>query len=314
MNAITFKRLFRRSDVLLSNCARPICKKTQILRRLCATGAGVLALVGVLGFTTATQPAIPYASSSFIEAQEAHQGKPAPIHTQLFTDEVKNSDAEPIDANEIAWIEVDEYTAEALLSAGVMEFIEIDEQGQAIYAMSSAPSVVIVVIQGTGGGPVPQKIPGIAPPQSPCPAGWVAGPGGTCINGGWQLYDYKGWVVTNCYKESLTGYVVCNYKFEFEFIRLTAGTNCNRLSSTPCTAPNVCVEFVSYTATCSRTNTNPEPGCELDCSCCPSTPYGPAQGGCATPNPSHPGVYPGAPLPGFTVVRDFKCYTPGAPW
>ena len=62
MNAITFKRLFRRSDVLLSNCARPICKKTQILRRLCATGAGVLALVGVLGFTTDTQPALSYAA------------------------------------------------------------------------------------------------------------------------------------------------------------------------------------------------------------------------------------------------------------
>ena len=174
MNAITFKRLFRRSDVLLSNCARPICKKTQILRRLCATGAGVLALVGVLGFTTATQPAIPYASSSFIEAQEAHQGKPAPIHTQLFTDEVKNSDAEPIDANEIAWIEVDEYTAEALLSAGVMEFIEIDEQGQAIYAMSSAPSVVIVVIQGTDGGPVvaPKPPPITLDPGQTWPPNW----------------------------------------------------------------------------------------------------------------------------------------------
>lgn len=69
MNAITFKRLFRRSDVSLSHCARPICKKTQILRRLCATGAGVLALVGVLGFTSPRMPVLTFAKYSYIEAK-----------------------------------------------------------------------------------------------------------------------------------------------------------------------------------------------------------------------------------------------------
>ena len=320
MNAITFKRLFRRSDVLLSNCARPICKKTQILRRLCATGAGVLALVGVLGFTTATQPAIPYASPSFIEAQEAHQGKPAPIHTQLFTDEVKNSDAEPIDANEIAWIEVDEYTAEALLSAGVMEFIEIDEHDQAIYAMTSGVNVVIVVVQGTVGGPVvAPKPPGIAPPLTPCPPGTVAGPGGTCIGPSWQVYDYPPtWVKIPC--TTTFGSVTCWYKFEFEFIRLTAAKNCDGWLSSPCTAPAVCVEFVTYKANCSPSyNYPPSPlpsNCATPCACCPPAPLPTGVGGCTAPTfpPITPGILPGVPLPGFTMERDFKCYTPGAPW
>ena len=69
MKAITLKRLFRRSDVLLSNCARPICKKTRILRRLCAASAGVLAFVGVLGFTTASRPVLTFAKYSYIEAK-----------------------------------------------------------------------------------------------------------------------------------------------------------------------------------------------------------------------------------------------------
>lgn len=289
-----------------------------MLRRLCATGAGVLALAGVLGFTTATRPAIPYASPSFIEAQEAQQDKLAPIHTQLFTDEVEKSDAELIDANEIAWIEVDEYTAEALLLAGVMEFIEIDEHGQANYAMSSGVDVVIVVVQVIVGGPVvPPKPPAIAPPQNPCPAGWVAGPGGTCIGPTWQLYDYPPrWVLTDCDKEWITGFVVCNYKFEFEFIRLTNAANCDGWFSSPCTAPAVCVQYSTYTINCSRTVTNPPPGCERDCSCCPAAPHGDAQAGCTPPvlPPKSPVAIPGMPLPGFTVTNGFKCYTPGAPW
>ncbi len=73
MNAITFKRLFRRSDVSLCSGAIPQCKGSKNLRRLCAISAGALALTGVLGFTSFSRPVLTFAKYSYIETKGTAQ-------------------------------------------------------------------------------------------------------------------------------------------------------------------------------------------------------------------------------------------------
>lgn len=249
---------------------------------------------------------------------EARGTNPVLIGVEDVPLAIEAVDTEGVDATESSWIEVNELTAQALFDARLIEFIEVDERGNVMYAMAvedQGSDVVIVVVSGGGGPvitPIGQRIPGIAPVYpGGCPAGWVRGPGGTCINRGWQIYDYPPkWTVTSCTGPDWAGYVTCVYQFQFEFIRLSA-TPCNPL----CGAPQVCVEYVNYTATCTNRRV-PIGECGDDCSCCPSTPLGPGSGGCVTPTvlPQHPGISPGSPLPGFTVTKGTRCYTPGAAW
>ncbi len=198
--------------------------------------------------------------------------------------------------------------ADALIELGMLQVEEYDEHGGAVatLAASGGTGLSVVVVTGMEGDVIAQAPPGIAP-MGPCNAPEVPGPGGRCMNHGWRLFDYPPVMTVSCDRQWVGNSVTCTYEIKFVFLRLS--TDC-----ADCMPGQVCVEFAQYTWKCvqSRTNMAANPD---DC-LCPSTPLGPAVGGCATPtlNPLNPGVSPGRKLRGFDMKTGKKCYTPGTPW
>jgi hypothetical protein len=207
--------------------------------------------------------------------------------------ESKPVEASPIDESPIAFTWQD---AEVLIELGILQVDEYSADGGAVATLAASGSgPTVVVIPDDAGGVVP-----------PCKSGWVPGPGGGCISGGWQLFDYPPrWKFKKCVP-GLLGMVDCHYVMRFEFLRTSTGC------VPKCSDGKVCVEAWQYDLECVISRAG---SAAADCGC-PSEPYGPDQGGCATPTtlPGNPGVSPGGALPPFKVTYDKHCYKPGDPW
>jgi len=217
--------------------------------------------------------------------------------------ESKPVEASPIDESPIAFTWQD---AEVLIELGILQVDEYSADGGAVATLAasgSGPTVVVILDDARGVVP-------------PCKNGWVPGPGGGCINGGWQVFDYPPkWKLKSCEillaaTKTAGAYVRCEYEYSFEFLRQVASTRCGG-----CPYGEVCVEYAQYTFSCKRERWVSGASCD-----CPAAPDagGWANGSatCTPPalSPADTRVVPGGALPGWVVTKDVKCYKPGSPW